>query len=137
MGKIMGSLTLGIILSAMSAIAQESGTATINGTVTDPSGGLIAGAKVTATQTDTGAQRTTQTSSAGLYSRSALAAGAYDVTIEATGFKQAKFAGVTASVGAVVTLDGHLAVGAAQETVDVSSDAPAVETTRSQTSTVV
>src|SRR3954447_9003956 len=45
MGKIMGCLTLGIILSVVSAIAQESGTATINGTVTDPSGALIAGAK--------------------------------------------------------------------------------------------
>ena len=133
----MGCLTLGIILSAVPAIAQESGSAIINGTVTDPSGALIAGAKVTATQTDTGAQRATVTSSAGLYSFSALAAGAYDVTIEAPGFKQAKFAGVTASVGAVVTLDGHLAVGAAQEIVDVSSEAPAVETTRTQTSTVV
>ena len=67
----------------MAAFAQESGGATINGTVTDPSGALIAGAKITATQTATGAQRTTQTSNAGLYSLSALTAGAYDVTVEA------------------------------------------------------
>ena len=121
----------------MTAFAQESGGATINGTVTDPSGALISGAKITATQPATGAQRTTQTSSAGLYSLSALAAGTYDVTVEAPGFKQAKFAAVPVSVGAVVTLDAHLQVGAAQEVIDVSADAPVVETTRTQTSTVV
>jgi hypothetical protein len=128
---------MGLILCAATAGAQESGSATINGTVTDPSGALVSGAKITATQTDTRAQRTTQTSSAGLYSLSALPAGAYDVTVEATGFKQAKFAAVPLSVGSVVTLDAHLEVGATQETVDVSAEAPAMETTRSQTSTVV
>src|SRR5262249_9086387 len=124
-------------LCAATAVAQESGGATINGTVTDPSGALIAGAKITATQVTTSTQRTTRTSNAGLYSFSALAAGSYDLIIEATGFKQAKFAAVPVSVGAVVTLDAHLEVGAAQEIVDVSADAPVVETTRSQTSTVV
>ena len=68
---------------------------------------------------------------------SALAAGTYDVTVEAPGFKQAKFAAMPVSVGAVVTLDAHLEVGATKEIVDVSADAPVVETTRSQTSTVV
>jgi outer membrane receptor protein involved in Fe transport len=130
-------LGLGALLCAVTAVAQESGGATINGNVTDPSGGLIVGARITATQTGTGAQRTTQTSSAGLYSLSALAAGSYDVTVEATGFKQVKFAAVPVSVGAVVTLDVHLQVGATQEIVDVTAEAPAVETTRSQTSTVV
>jgi len=106
------------VLCAVTAGAQESGGATINGTVTDPSGALIAGAKVTAAQPAIGAQRTTHTSSAGLYSFSALSAGSYDVTVEAAGFKQAKFTGVQVSVGTVVTLDVRLAVGATQETVD-------------------
>src|SRR5260370_41609896 len=121
----------GVFLCAVTAIAQESGGATINGTATDPSGALISNAKVTATQTATGAQRTTQTSSAGLYSLSALAAGSYDVAVEAKGFKRAKFAAVPVSVGAVVTLDAHLEIGATQEIVDVSGDALVVETTRS------
>jgi outer membrane receptor protein involved in Fe transport len=128
---------IGVLLFGVTALAQESGGATINGTVTDPSGALIAGAKVTATQVATGTQRTTQSSSAGLYSLSALPAGAYDLTIEATGFKQVKFAAVTVSVGAVMTLDARLEIGAAQEIVDVSAAAPVVETTRSQTSTIV
>ena len=112
MGKNVGYLGLGLILCVAIAGAQESGGATINGTVTDPSGALIAGAKVTATQTATGSRRTTQTSSAGLYSLSALAAGSYDLTVEAAGFKQNKFAAVPVSVGGVVTLDARLEVGA-------------------------
>src|SRR5258708_11457303 len=137
MRKNIYCLTFGVMLCVVTAGAQESGGATINGTVTDPSGGLISGAKITATQPATGTRRTTQTSSAGLYSLSALPVGTYDVTVESTGFKQAKFAAVPVSVGAVVTLDAHLEVGAAQEVVDVSGDAPVVETTRTQTSTVV
>src|SRR4051794_32376080 len=137
MRKSLCCLTLGVLLWGMTAVAQESGGATINGTVTDASGGLVTGAKITATQTSTGAQRTTQTSSAGLYSFTALPAGNYDVTVEAAGFKQTKFTAVPVSVGAVVTLDAHLEVGATQDTVDVTADAPVIETSRSQTSTVV
>src|SRR6266581_7753801 len=137
MRKNIYCLILWGILCAVTADAQESGGATINGTVTDPSGALIAGAKVTATQTATGTERATRTSSAGLYSFSALTAGSYNVTVEATGFKLAKFADVAVSVGTVMTLDARLAVGNTQEIVDVSADAPVVETTRSQTSTVV
>src|SRR5436305_7121091 len=128
MRKNLCCLTLGVLLWGVTAVAQESGGATINGTVTDSSGGLVTGAKVTATQTATGAQRTTQTSSAGLYSLSALPAGDYAVTVEATGFKQAKFAAVPVSVGAIVTLDARLEVGAVQDVVNVTGDAPVVET---------
>ena len=137
MQKNMTHLVIGVFVFSALAAAQESGGATINGTVTDPSGGIVANAKVTAVQTATHSERTTQTSSAGLYSFAALPAGAYDVTIEATGFKAAKFAGVEAPVGAVITLDAHLTVGATQEIVDVTAEAPVVETTRSQTSTLV
>ncbi|MCU1238497.1 MAG: hypothetical protein JWP63_6464, partial [Candidatus Solibacter sp.] len=137
MGKNLLSLVLLVGLCSAVGRAQESGGATINGTVTDPSGALIAGAKVTAIQSSTGARRTTQTSSAGLFSLSAVPAGTYDVTVEAPGFKQAKFAAVPVTVGSVVTLDARLEVGTSTETVDVSADAPVIESTRSQTSTVV
>src|SRR5689334_8645808 len=104
-------LIFALLLCALSAGAQESGGATINGSVTDSSGGVIANAKVTAIQTATGTERTTRSSSAGLYSFSAIPAGDYDVVVEATGFKQAKFAAVTVPVGSVITLDAHLSVG--------------------------
>src|SRR5260370_14640021 len=92
MRKSIYCLTFGVMLCTVTAGAQESGGATINGTVTDPSGGLISGAKITATQPATGTRRTTQTSSAGLYTISPLPVGNYYVTVESTRFKQPKFA---------------------------------------------
>ena len=118
-------------------LAQEIGGGTLNGTVTDPTGGAIPTAKVTATQTTTGTTRSTQTSSAGLYTFSALPAGTYDLSIEANGFKTSKLGGVSLAVGSVATLDIKLEVGTTQESVTVTSVVPIVESSRSQTSTAV
>ena len=59
------------------------------------------------------------------------------VTVEKAGFKTVKFTDITVNVGSTVTLDVRLEVGGATETVTVNEDAAAIETTRSQTSTVV
>src|SRR5579871_3512933 len=102
----------GIFLLAGAVFAQsEIGGVTLNGTVTDPSGAGIPGAKVTATQTATGFARSTQTSSAGLYNLSPLPAGSYDLSVEAAGFKLAKLGGVSFSVGAVQTVDLKMEIG--------------------------
>ncbi len=63
--------------------------------------------------------------------------GTYDLTIQQTGFKISKRTGIPLGVGAVVTFDVALELGATQETVNVTAEVPVVETTRSQTSTVV
>src|ERR1700719_3494546 len=89
------------LLAAGLAMGQEIGGATLNGTVNDPSGGRIAGAKITATQTATGLARTTESSSAGLFNFNALPVGDYDLVVEAKGFKQSKLANLAVSVGAV------------------------------------
>jgi hypothetical protein len=125
------------LLSAVAFGQSEVGTASLNGTVLDPSGAAVSGAKVTATNNATGFTRTTQTSDAGLYSLLRLPVGTYDVSIEANGFKTAKRTAVPLAIGAVATIDIALEIGAAQETVSVSAEVPVVETTRSQTSTVV
>jgi outer membrane receptor protein involved in Fe transport len=133
----IASLSLLLLFAVGTAMGQEIGGATLNGAVTDPSGGLVAGAKVTATQPSTGLSRVTETSSAGLYSLTALPAGTYSLVVEAKGFKQSKVTEVGLNVGALVTLDVHLEIGTSAEQVSVTSDAPVVETARSQTSTVV
>ena len=109
----------------------------MNGTVTDPTGAAVPNAKVTATNAATGLTRATQTSEAGLYSFARLPVGTYDLNVEANGFKAAKGTGIELSVGAVATVDVHLEVGTAQETVSVTAEAELVESTRSQTSSVV
>lgn len=124
--------------TALSLYAQsEVGGASINGAVTDPSGAAVTGARVTAASKDTGFTRTVTTNETGLYSFVRLPVGRYDVTAEMQGFKQVTQTDVQLSVGAVLALDFRLEIGTTQETVSVTAEVPAVETTRSQTSTVV
>ena len=88
--KTLFTLFLGFVISGLNAFAQsEVGLTSINGTVTDASGGLVVGAKVTGKNTGTGLQRETVTTDAGLYNLPALPVGAYDITVEQTGFKTA------------------------------------------------
>ena len=122
---------------ATAAFAQEIGGATLNGTVIDSSGAAINNAKVTATQTSTGVARTTQSSGAGVYSFFALPPGVYDVQIEAPGFKTAKMPPISLGVGGITTIDVKMEVGGVEESVSVTAAAPVIETTRSQTSTLV
>src|SRR5438093_940407 len=125
------------LLTGLVFAQSEVGSATLNGTITDPSGAAIAGARVTATNTATGFTRGTTTTDTGLFSFPALPVGNYDVSVEAQGFKTAKRARMALAIGAVATLDARLEIGTATETVDVSSEAGLVETTRSQTGSLV
>jgi hypothetical protein len=131
-------LLLSVFLLTSVAFGQSSiGGATLNGTVTDPTGAAIASAKVTANNASTGLTRTTATTEAGLYDFPNLPVGTYDVTIEKQGFSSVKRTGVMLAVGAVVTLDTPLQIGTTQETVSVTAETPVVETTRSATATTV
>jgi outer membrane receptor protein involved in Fe transport len=127
-----------LVVTTVVAFAQaEIGGATLNGTVTDPTGAAVPNAKVTITSTETGLTRGMETNSSGLYSFSRVPVGSYDLTVEAQGFKATKRTGIALTVGAVATVDAGLQVGSAQETVSVTAEVPVVETTRSQTSTTV
>ncbi len=132
------SLALSVFLLASAAFAQsEVGGATLNGTVFDSSGGVVSGAKVTITGTDIGVTRTTETTSGGLYSFPRLTVGTYDISVELSGFKTLNRKGLNLGIGAVATVDLTLTLGTTAETVSVNGDISVVETTRSQTSTVV
>ncbi len=133
---VLKSLVLSA-LASLAAWAQSDITgATLNGTVLDPSGSAIASAKVTATNTATGVVRSASTTDAGLYVIH-VPAGSYDITIEAQGFKTARKQGAVLNIGAVSTFDVKLEIGQTQDSVSVSDELPIVESTRSQTSTLV
>src|SRR3954454_3873329 len=129
-------LIFGVLLPNLHA-QSEAGGATLNGTVTDATGAAVASAKVTATSPATGFTRTVQTSEAGLYTFPRIPVGAYEVAVEASGFKRAVQQNISLSVGSVLTVDLRLEVGAANETVSVTSEAPVVETERTATATTV
>src|SRR6201988_662680 len=92
------------ISSAGNAYAQVSG-ATLSGTITDPSGAAIAGAKVSIANKATGVGRAVVTDAAGLYSAPHLLPGLYDVTASASWFSTAKETDVTLTTGSEQTLN--------------------------------
>jgi len=123
---------------AVPCLAQsEIAGATLNGTVTDPSGAVVPGAKVTVRNVDTGFTRSMESTDGGLYALSRLPVGSYDLTVEFKGFKTVQQKSIPLTVGAVLTIDVRLEVGAATETVSVSAEPPVVETTRSNSSSTV
>ncbi|MGC4052329.1 MAG: carboxypeptidase-like regulatory domain-containing protein [Paludibaculum sp.] len=120
------------------SLAQsEAGGATVTGTVTDPSGAAVTGAKVTLNSNQTGFTRVFETNASGLYNFVRIPVGRYNLTIDKSGFKSVKRTDIELAVGALVTIDAALTVGATSESITVSGDLPLVETTRSQTSTNV
>src|SRR5207248_1227985 len=134
--QLMLKNCLCLIALAAACLAQsEIGGATLNGTVTDPSGASVSGAKVRLSSTETGFNRAATTSDAGLYSFTRVPVGVYTLAIDHPGFKGVRQQGINLSVGAVVTLDIALVAGATQETVSVVADSPADETERTQNAT--
>ena len=118
-----------VLMAAVTGSAQTF-RGTILGTVTDPSGAVVAGANVTAKNTGTGLERSTQTSGDGSYSLPELPIGTYNVTITQSGFQTFVVTGVTVNVASERRVDALLKTGGITTKVEVSADQlPLVETT--------
>jgi len=124
-------LGLGI---SFSAFGQE---ATIVGTVTDPSGSVIANVKITATHMETSLTHTFTTNEAGQYVAVDLPVGHYNIKAEASGFKVAEQKGLVLQVGDRARVDFQMALGAASETVTVEANAVSVQTDSGEISNVI
>src|SRR6185369_109575 len=110
----------------------------ISGNVVDASGGAVPGAAVTVRNVDTGATRTaTSTAPAGGFTFPNLPSGNYVVSGELSGFSPAKVTNVVVSVGGDATVKLTLDPAGVQASVTVSSEAPLIETTKTQVSSVV
>lgn len=112
-------------------------TGTILGVVKDPSGAFIPGCSVTITDTETGARRVVTTGTDGSYRANALAVGSYDIKVQREGFKTAERAGVKLDVSQEAVVNIDLEVGTAQQTVEVSAQAEAVNTTNATVGSLV
>jgi Carboxypeptidase regulatory-like domain/TonB dependent receptor-like, beta-barrel len=120
---------LGAALAPMGGTAQTF-RGTILGTVTDVSGAVMAGAKVTVRNTQTGLMRTTVTSADGSYAVPELPIGTYAVTVENKGFQTSVTTGVRVDVAAERRVDIVLKPGAVSQRVEVSAESlPPVDTT--------
>jgi hypothetical protein len=123
MRQLVGFLAL--VIAAGSAFGQVGGTGTIQGTVSDPSGAVVAGASVTATNMASGVQTERKTTEAGFFALSLLPAGEYTVTVKAQGFQSFVQEHVTLDALQVVGLNPKLEVGQANQSVTVV-EAPSV-----------
>jgi hypothetical protein len=115
-------------LTAGSTLAQTTGAATIVGTVTDTSGAVIPGAKITVVNTETNFQFAGLTNQDGYYYVPYLRPGVYKVEIEATGFKRAVREGIELRTNDSPRVDVKLEVGNVTESVEVQAETPLLET---------
>jgi len=127
---------LGVAGTSQFACSQEV-TAAIVGTVADPSGAPIKGAKVTATDTQRGTSYAGETNDSGAYNITRLPVGTYDLKVAAAGFQTAVHAAFTLVLNQTARVDVQMKVGQVSETVDVTGSAPILQTERAEVSTVI
>lgn len=126
-----------LFLCASPALPQSATTGGLTGEVTDPSGGVIVGATVTATNLATGQERSVTTDSSGTYKFSLLNPGNYAIKFSANGFKTSQVPSVTVSVTETPVLNQKLEVGAQSEQITVESTAETIQTQNATIGTLV
>lgn len=132
--KRLWQLTVCLLIFTTLAMGQAARTATLVGTVTDPAGALVPGAKVTLTNTETGFVSNGVTNAEGSYYIPFLAVGMYEMRLEAAGFKAYVQKGIELRAAEVPRIDVKLEVGATSESVQVTASAPLLATETSQVS---
>jgi len=129
--EVLAALVFLLFVSG-GALCQSTGT--LNGRVVDTGGGVVPDATVTAMNTGTGVKRATATNSDGLYSFPGLEPAAYDIQVDKSGFAPSIRKGSTLLTGATLSLDFTLSVATTSQQVEVTGEAPLLETTQSQVS---
>ncbi len=122
--------TRAIALSACfyaGTVAHAQSTATLSGSVTDPSGAVVPQARIVVHGLNTGVYRTVISDSAGDYSVPSLQPGNYSVTVEAAGFSKYTVGSVTLQVDQNVTADARLGLASSGEVVQVQGAAPIID----------
>src|SRR5436309_145778 len=128
---------LAFVLIPAVPLFSQAITAKVVGTVTDPSGAVIPGAKVTIRNVQTNQARTAATDELGNYEFSFLPVGAYRLSVEAAGFQKAEVSQLTLNVDQVARMDVRMVVGQATETVEVQAGAVLMQTEDATVGTVI
>lgn len=116
---------------------SQTETATIYGSVTDPTGAVVAGAAVRAIDVDRGIKTEVATGNSGFYTFANLRPGSYQIDVEKNGFKLVRVTGITVNVQDNLEQNFKLALGPASETITVEANALNVNTTDATVSTFV
>jgi hypothetical protein len=136
--RCISLLMLTAMLASVLAVGYaQTATATIVGTVLDPQGAVVPNANVVARNVETGIERTTKSTSEGLYRFGNLPPGVYDVSAEAQGFTKAEAKSVRLQVGEQRDVNFNMLVSGTTATVNITSAEPLVETTKTDVSSVI
>lgn len=128
-------LPVSLLIAAGFAIAQDRGS--ITGSVSDASGGAVAGASVTLRNPATGLSQSFVANNDGSFTFQSLPAGLYKITVEKPGFRKAEVSDITVAVNTSSRADIRLQVGQVQETVEVKASAALLQTDRSDLGKVI
>jgi hypothetical protein len=121
-------ILLSILSVSLCPVTHAQSTALLNGTVSDASGAAVPSAKVILRNTATSGEWNTQTNGAGLYVFPSVPPGSYQITVTQAGFQTLVVTGLRLDVATSVTKDLQLAVGSVSQQVQVTTEAPLIET---------
>jgi len=131
-------LLLGMLSLALTPASLAQGiTGSITGTVADSTGAAIPGATVTVRDTATNAVHSVTTSDVGSYTVTQLPPGTYTVTVAKANFKSYKQTGIVLSIDQVAQINAELSVGGTDQTVEVTSTGPTIQTDDSSVGSVI
>jgi hypothetical protein len=136
--KRLGFFLLTLFFVAAAALLSSAQTGSIQGTVVDKAGAVVAGAEITVTNVATGQTRTTQSSGTGFYSITTLPVGSYQIEIKKQSFKSFKVQSAKLTVDQILTANAQLDPGQVTEEVQVRADQlPPVDLETAQVSNLV
>jgi hypothetical protein len=130
-------VSIGVVVLLVAAGYSQTFRGAINGTVSDPTGAMIAGATVKATNPATGISLDTKTTSDGQFAFQDLPLGSYRVSVTAAGFNPATVENVPVTAGSVYTLPVKMKVGTSTTSVEVSAEALMLDTTTVQQNNII
>jgi len=136
----LGALCLALLFVTAgfsTAAFAQSGTGTITGTVTDPKGLTVAGANVVIKSTDTGIERTLETTDTGNYTAAFMQSGHYQVSVSKDGFATVVRKDLNLTVGQTLTVDVAMTVGTSVSEITVTGEAPVIDPDRTEVSQTV
>jgi hypothetical protein len=131
---VLAPLAMALCLSA-TGVAQDQ--ATVTGTVTDSTGAIVPGVKITVADADIGLTRDTVSNSAGDYTVAKIPLGTYSISAEAAGFQRLVRTAIEVTAGQTLRVDLQLSVGAVSQEVTVAGNTPKVDTENGALSDVV
>jgi hypothetical protein len=137
LGLVFASaIAMAVLLGPNVTLGQDI-TATVTGTVVDPSGSPIVGANVTAQDAERGTAYVAQTNESGVYNILRIPVGSYSLKVEAKGFQTSLVSNITLVLNQTARIDVSMKVGQVSELVEVTGEAPVLKTDVAQLDTII